>query len=81
MADQILVAKNHFYFWFSNFPATRKNLRLLENVSSLVHFDHFSSKAWFFGTIYLNLHKDSSKNASLCLKCQIQGRPKVGLQL
>ena len=43
-------------------PALEKtNMQWLDRVSCMVHFDYFSSQAWFFGTISLIFQKDSSK--------------------
>ena len=55
MAEQRLDVMHHFPILVENFFLLNlRNLKVLEKVSSLVHFDCFSLKAWFFGIIYLN---------------------------
>ena len=68
MIDQKLVAIHFEYvlacsiFSWTIILLDLRNLQFLEKVISLVHFDRFFSKAWYFGIIYLNFPKDLSKN-------------------
>ena len=40
-------------------------VKIVEKPSNLIHFDYFSSKAWFFSMICLNFRKDTSKHGVL----------------
>ena len=70
MADQKLVAINDVSFLVVQYNySTRANkLQLLDKVCSLVHFDYFSSQAWFFCIVSRRFQKDPSKTeVSKCL--------------
>ena len=68
MADQKLIAIHHVSFLVEQFLLDLTNLRLLDKVCSWVHFDYFSSRAWFFCIICRHFQKDPSKTeVSKCL--------------
>ena len=73
MCNSILKKKVTFLVNFHNFSVyfiifstilllDIRILQLLDKASPLVYCDYFSSEAWFFSIIYLNLQKDSLKN-------------------
>ena len=69
MADQKLVAINQVSFLVEQIIILElTNLQLLNEVSSSVHFDYFSSQAWLFCIVCRRFQKDPSKTeVSKCL--------------